>query len=141
MGFNFAQKTAEFKKMKRTLPVVIANMAVKHYRANFRLGGFVDQSLVKWKARSTKDKSDRSRRNRNNPRAILVKTGHLRNSIRARVADWRKIELGAYGVPYAVFHNKGMKPNPKRQFIGRSRKLEKAIRARINKEMTKVLNQ
>ena len=137
MAFNFRRKIQDFKELQRNLPVIIGNMAKNHYTKSFRDQGFTDNGLDPWAQRKSKDKSDR--RSPARPRAILVKTGHLRGSIRVRVATFNAIEIGAYGVPYAVFHNRGTNKLPKRQFIGKSVKLERSIRARIRQEMKKVL--
>ncbi len=130
MPFNFQRKIIEFKLMQRNLPAVIGNMAQRHFVKSFRDGGFTDAALDPWEQRKNKTQ---------NTRAILVKTGHLRNSIRVRVATFQKIEIGSYGVPYAEYHNTGAGRLPKRQFIGRSKVLEKKIKARINLEMKKIL--
>jgi hypothetical protein len=139
MPFNFKKKIADLKKLKKDLPKVIGNMAKRHYVESFRKGGFTDVSFNPWQARKFKDRSDRSRVNSTKSRAILVKTGHLRNSIRVRVATFERIEIGAYGVPYGVFHNNGEGKLPKRQFIGRSRSLNNRIRQRLNQEIKKIL--
>ncbi len=136
MAFNFKQKIKELEQAKRTLPAVIGNMAKRHFVQSFRDGGFTDVSLEPWQARKTKDKSDRRT---TKTRAILVKTGHLRGSIRVRVANFNLIEIGAYGVPYAVFHNTGAGKQPKRKFIGSSATLSRKIMARIDKEIKSVL--
>jgi len=136
MAFNFKQKIKELEQAKRTLPAVIGNMAKRHFVQSFRDGGFTDVSLESWQARKTKDKSDRRT---TKTRAILVKTGHGRGSIRVRVANFSLIEIGAYGVPYMSFHNKGAGKLPKRKFIGSSATLSRKIMARIDKEIKSVL--
>lgn len=130
MPFNFQRKIIEFRLLQRNLPAVIGNMAKRHFVQSFRDGGFTDAALDPWEQR---------KRNPQTARAILVKTGHLRNSIRVRVATFDKIEIGSYGVPYAEFHNTGAGKLPKRQFIGKSKVLEKKIKARIQSEMKKIL--
>jgi len=136
MAFNFKQKIKEFEAQKRNLPAILGNMAKRHFVEGFRKGGFTDINFDPWKERKRKDKSDRNTGTR---RAILVKTGHLRNSIRVRIANFNLIEIGAYGVPYAVFHNTGAGKMPKRQFIGESATLSKKIKLRINKEFKSIL--
>lgn len=135
MPFNFAKKIRGLRKMKRDLPLIIANMAKRHYVDSFRKGGFTDASFSPWQARKSRDRSDRSKVNAGRNRAILVKTGHLRNSIRVRIATFQKIEIGAYGVPYGVYHNKGEGNLPKRQFLGESRQLNYRIKKRIRQAM------
>lgn len=139
MAFNFEQKIKEFQKVKRNLPAQVGNIAKRHFVESFKNQGFTDASLDPWAARKTKDKSDRSPRNRDKPRAILVKTGHLRGSIRIRVATFNLIEIGAYGVPYAKFHNNPTGKGVKRQFIGRSRSLSNKIQRKISQEINKIM--
>lgn len=139
MAFNFKNKIKEIQNLKQHLPAQIGNIAKRHFVDSFRNQGFTDTTLDPWQVRKTKDKSDRNRRNADKPRAILVKTGHLRNSIRVRVATFNLIEIGAYGVPYASFHNKGEGKLPKRQFIGRSRSLDMKIQRKINQEIKKII--
>lgn len=136
MAFNFDRKIKEFMLVKATLPTIIGNIAKRHFVQSFRDGGFTEDALDPWKARKSGDKSDR---NTGTARAILVKTGHLRRSIRVRVASFDKIEIGAYGVPYAKFHNSGGGKLPKRKFIGHSNALNKKIQSRINKEIKSIL--
>jgi len=139
MAFNFEQKIKDFQKLKRNLPAQVGNIAKRHFVESFRNQGFTDASLDPWAVRKTSDKSDRSKRNADKPRAILVKTGHLRGSIRVRVSTFDLIEIGAYGVPYARFHNNPKGKGVKRQFIGRSRLLTKKIKAKISQEINKIM--
>ena len=120
MGFNFREKIAAFKAMKRTLPIVVANAAKNHFLEGFRKGGFTDEGFDPWVKRKTKAK-------RNAGRAILVDTGHLRRSIRVISASFDKIEVGSTGTKYASRHNQGLDGMPKRQFIGKSGQLRKKI--------------
>jgi phage gpG-like protein len=136
MAFNFEQKIREFQLSKRTLPAIIGNMAKRHFVEGFRKGGFTDITFDPWAERKKKDRVDG---NGTNTRAILVKNGHLRRSIRVRVATFSLIEIGAYNIPYAVFHNTGAGKMPKRQFIGESATLNRKIKARINKEFKDIL--
>jgi phage gpG-like protein len=132
MAFNFEQKIQELKRARSTLPIIIGNMAKRHFVKSFRDGGFTDEAFNPWQSRKRSDRNQKTR-------AILVKTGHLRNSIRVRVANYNKIEIGSYNIPYAVFHNKGVGKMPKRQFIGQSSKLSKEIMKRISKEIKEIL--
>lgn len=139
MAFNFKNKIRQFEALKVHLPAQVGNMAKRHFVKSFRDGGFTDAVLDPWQARKTKDKSDKNPRNANKPRAILVKTGHLRGSIRVKTASFRKIEIGAYNIPYASVHNRGLGKMPKRQFIGISILLNRQIQAKINKEIKSIL--
>lgn len=136
MAFNFNRKIKELQKVKANLPAQIGNIAKRHFLQSFRDGGFTDTTLNPWAKRKALDKSDRAR---GDNRALLVKTGHLRGSIRVRLATFQRIEIGAYGVPYAKYHNQGTNKLPKRQFIGRSNALDKKIKAKINREFKTIL--
>jgi phage gpG-like protein len=132
MAFNFQAKIRELQKVHHTLPVRVGNQAKNHFLRGFRNGGFTDATLEPWQSRKRADKNPK-------PRAILVKSGHLRGSIRVRVATFQKIEIGAYGVPYAIFHNNGIGKQPKRQFIGESAVLNRNIRALINRTFKNII--
>lgn len=136
MAFNFEQKLQELKRLKSNLPLIVGNIAKRHFVKSFKDGGFTDVNLDPWAKRKRLDKSDR--RTGTN-RAILVKSGHLRGSIRVKVANFNKIEIGAYGVPYARYHNQGVGKMPKRQFIGQSRLMTRKISKRIKQEIVKIL--
>jgi phage gpG-like protein len=132
MAFNFQAKIQELQRTRQYLPILVGNQAKNHFLRGFRNGGFTDATLEPWAARKKADKNPK-------PRAILVKTGHLRGSIRVKVATFQKIEIGAYGIPYAVYHNQGVGKMPKRKFIGESKTLNRNIRALINREFIKIL--
>lgn len=95
----FSDLAKRFRAYHRTLPRVVSVMAQEHFRRNFRKQGAYTGNggaLEKWAPR--KDGSDRGR-------AILVKTGRLRRSLRtmpkgstARVVN---------DAPYAAIHNRG----------------------------------
>lgn len=130
--WTFNKAVKEFKKQKRTLPRVIGNMVLNHQKQAFRRQGFTDRTLDPWVKRKTKDRSDR--RNKRS-RAILVKSGALRRSLRVKRATFANIRVGSYGIIYSRPHNRGVDPQPKRQFIGQSRVLSKKIEKRIDKEL------
>lgn len=136
MGWNFKKKIRDFKRVKSNLPIVIGNIAKNHYVKSFRDQGFTDKTLNKWQKRSSRNRSDR--RNKAS-RAILVDSGRLRRSIKVGRATFSYIEIGAYGVSYARYHNKGTKKIPKRQFIGESKVVRDSIRKRIRRDIKNVL--
>lgn len=129
---------AEFKQIKNKIkarqPVIMAamaNNAVNHFVKSFDDQGFTDENRIGWVRRE-------SRRD-DNARAILTKSGRLKRSIRVKSVNADKAVIGTGGVPYARIHNEGLDglawgrhrfKMPKRQFIGRSRKLN-----RINKQL------
>lgn len=161
MAISFDNIIREFERTKKKLPVFIGNMAKNHFRNNFREQGFVDEGVQKWRARKRMNKTDRRKYNAamkannagaitekqyntirsNGGRAILVQTGHLKNSINVGVASFEKIEIGTYGITYGVYHNKGTEHLPQRKFMGTSHDLSKKISDRIHKEVRSVLEQ
>lgn len=125
-------------RLKRELPPVIANKAKNHYLEGFRRGGGqTDNSKTGWKARKSMDKQ------RGN-RAILVKSGALRNDLDVRKTTFHEITLGTQDTVYASVHNNGEMSGrgagfqmPQREFLGRSRILDGKIIVLIRRKMKK----
>jgi phage gpG-like protein len=93
------------KRIKKALQSSLNSagvLAVNHFKQSFRDGGFTDNTFVAWKKR--KDKSKKSQ-----GRAILVKSGDLRRSIKATKKNYNNLTLviSTSGVPYAQIHNEG----------------------------------
>jgi len=84
----------------RTWPAVVENLCVDFFQKSFDRQGFLDKSLEPWPAR--KDGSDPGR-------AILIKRGYLRRSIRgkSRTPAAVTIQAGDTRAPYARIHNEG----------------------------------
>lgn len=133
---NFGKIRRKAKKVKAETPRLIAGEAVTHFKRSFRNQGFTDTRLDPWKKRKTSNAADRRTKKR---RAILIDSGDLRRSTRTKRASFRTIQVGAYGVFYARFHNRGAGKLPKRQFIGSSKKLNLAIRELIRRRMEAAL--
>ena len=113
-------------------------MAVNHFTKSFRDGGFTDESLETWKPRK--------RAERGKSRAVLVKSGRLRRSLRSRRFGVLSVKIMT-DVPYARVHNNGERSGrgrgfkmPKRQFIGYSGKLNRQIIAFLDKNIKKQFN-
>lgn len=115
--------------MKRTLPTAIGGIMKAHFENSFKKQGFTDQSFDPWKARKRPEKGKR--------RAILVKSGDLRDSISVRSATFNRIVVGSYGLDYSRRHNRGLRGMPKRQFIGPSKVMNRKIAKLINLELRK----
>lgn len=100
MNNPIAEKLTELARVYKTLPRKIAVAAVNFSKESFRQQGWQDGGLQKWKPRkmTTGRKSDN--------RAVLVKSGRLRRSIRATSVTDRQIVIGT-DVPYAQIHNEG----------------------------------
>ena len=123
-------------KLKRDLPLLVANKAKNHYLEGFRRGGgMTDKSRGGWKQRKKADKQ-RGRR------AILVKSGALRNDVDIRKTTFEEIILGTSDTIYADVHNEGLRAGrgtgfnmPQREFLGKSRALDGKINTLIKKKM------
>lgn len=94
------RKLQDIARMYKVLPRQISITAVNFFKENFRAQAWRDRGAQKWKPRKTKTgrKSD--------TRAVLVKSGRLRRSIRAVSATSKHITIGT-DVPYAQQHNEG----------------------------------
>jgi phage gpG-like protein len=144
--------------INRVLPVTVGALAVKHFKANFQKGGFVNGWLHAWKPAkrllATKIPRRRSKgklvERKKKPASMRYKTllsakNHLRDSImykamRGGVRIYNNVE-------YANVHNAGLRSGrgkgfrmPKRQFMGKSAELDKLVQKTIEKELTKILN-
>lgn len=134
MAFNESRKIKAHrlkveKALKEFIPVMGAD-AQTFFTKSFANQGFTDTSLQKWQPR----KRTRVRGRDDSTRAILVKTGRLRKSLR-RVNKGFKAIVIKTNVPYAVFHNEGTKRLPKRQFVGHSRKLIDSLKVKLNEKI------
>lgn len=135
--FNFDKKFKEFQKLKRDAPRLVGNIALNFFLKSFDDESFSNQSAGSdpWQARKTKTKRDRTAGRRN----LLVQSGALRGSLQVRRANWKRVEIGSYGIIYASRHNQGLKGMPKRQFIGRSAILDRKIKAVLGKALKQIL--
>lgn len=119
--------------------VLMGKTAKTFFYDNFRKQGFDDKTVTKWTPRKKADKRA--------GRAILVKSGDLRRSIRFDTVNKNNLSVRiASDLPYAKIHNDGLMGNawgkapfkmPKRQFIGDSwnlnEKVKKIIVTNLNK--------
>ena len=87
---------------RRQMPVIAGQMAVSHFKSNFRQGGFVDNGLQSWQ------KSKRIGKGKgagNNYKTLLSGRNHLYSSINYIPGDGR---VTVYNdVEYAAIHNEG----------------------------------
>lgn len=96
-SFNFGKVLKNFKALQSTLPKEIATDTVKYFKANFRAQGF-DNGKEKWQPREN---------NKDPGRAILKKSGNLRDAIRVQgTPSFRQI-LIIDSMPYAAINNFG----------------------------------
>jgi len=100
-NFNLREQYNQYKTFMKGLPRQIGNEHVNFAKQSFRRGGFIQDSRVdKWKERKT------NKNRRSSTRAILVKTGRLRRSIRITQIGSTFVRVGS-DVPYAAIHNEG----------------------------------
>jgi phage gpG-like protein len=142
MAKNFKYLQRDFNKFQRKLalfeandfPYIVATEAENHYRASFQNQGFTDRSLKPWKARKN---------NKDSGRAILLKTGELRDSIKAIPSP--KLVRVVSDKAYAKVHNQGGRAGkglsakiPQRQFMGDSEVLSAKILHKANISIHKI---
>lgn len=89
----------QLRRIVRAIPAKIARVAENFSKERFRAQDWLDQGSTPWPARKRKTgkKSDN--------RAILVKSGALRRSIRAHARSMNIIISSS--MPYAQVHNEG----------------------------------
>lgn len=87
--------------VKKQLPRKAAALVVDFFKGRFKRQSWVDAGVEKWPARKGDKKKGRGR-------AILVKSGRLRRSIRAVSVTADRVVIGT-DVPYAKIHNEGEK--------------------------------
>jgi len=134
--FEMAKRVADLKKLvRRDLPRIVGTETVNFSKESFRRQGWQDSGFKKWKPRKN---------NKDKGRAILVKSGDLRRSIKKQVSS-KKVVIYS-NLPYAAIHNYGQRAGrgkgfkmPKRQFLGKSKALDLRIKRIIKKEVDKIL--
>jgi len=146
-SFDFKEKLAALKKLKRTLPREVGEITANFFQDNFTKQGFDDNGVNPWKQVRRRiagtpeykypKKKDLGRRTR----AILVKSGKLRRDIKVRKARFDRIEVGTSRLTkdYASRHNYGEDKMPKRKFIGNSRNLKRKQKSHITNRLDKIL--
>mgnify|MGYP000660444974 CR=1 FL=1 len=83
--------------LQHDAPRIVGVEAKKHIASNFKQQGFVDLPFKKWQERKQKERSRR---------AVLTRTGRLKNSIDYRTYTGR-VRVFSADVPYAEAHNNG----------------------------------
>lgn len=129
--YDFGRIVPRLTEVMNFLPEVMATTAVNYFKDSFRRQGWRDKGLKKWKPRK-----DGSRPGG----AILVKRGHLRNSIRRLLATWPRTEVGT-NLPYAAAHNEGFTGtvNVRAHTRRTSTRVREKYTARSGKERTRTV--
>ena len=107
-SYDWGALRPRFRKVREELPLQLAAVAQNFFVDSFQRQGWYDSlTLKRWQPRA--DESwRRKKKGRRGNRAILVKTGRLRRSIKIRSARFQKIVI-ATDVAYAAAHNYGYK--------------------------------
>lgn len=136
--FNLPQLKRDLRTFRRNIPRIVAEESKNHFVAAFRKGGGqTDRSRSGWKARKPARTPREARRSAG--RAILVRSGNMRDDIKARTVSFRQIKINVIHIPYAIYHNDGTKDLPQREFIGDSRVLERKTERLIDQELERIL--
>ncbi len=94
---DFSKTRTAISDVFSNLPTWAGNAALNFYKDSWRRQGFIDTSFKRWPKRKKEGGSK--------DRAILVKSGQLRRSLRLRVGTtWFEVYSE---VPYAKAHNEG----------------------------------
>lgn len=124
--------------IRRTIPVKMGNAAERHFKDNFRKGGFVDGSLHRWKPSKRIGKAKGAA---GSYKTLLSGRNHLYNSIRHKVLPAKAVVYNK--VEYAAVHNEGLRAGrgkgftmPQRRFMGPS----KTLNDKVNKIITTTID-
>lgn len=124
----FTKLASQYRDMRRKLPVQVSAIAAGEFKENFEWQGYRgDRGFQAWAYRKYSRK--------NIGRAILIKTGRLKRSIRpAATFDYARV---VSNVPYAQAHNEGFKgvvsvPSHRRKSRKGKTYRVKAFRRRLN---------
>ena len=122
---DLSKKVRELAKANEKIAYELALEAKKHFEEGFKKGGGqTDASATGWKRLSSGKKS------------YLTNTGRLRRSLKVRQQRGSYIVITT--VPYAKYNNNA-RYGKQREFIGRSRKLERKMISIIRKKYSKIL--
>ena len=101
---DFEAVVEEISRLMQTLPRQIGAKAERHFKGSFESQGFVNNTLIPWKA----TKSGKRRAFGSASMGILVGTGALKRSIRYMAKrGFVEVTAGGNDVPYARIHNEG----------------------------------
>ena len=130
----FRKLQNQIPQLKRDITKQIVQVEAENFHAdNFRREGFTDRGFTKWQKRKRADKNPKRR-------SLLVKTSALK---RAATRGSANQSLGRvrfkFPAKYMRVHNEGLRAGrgkgfkmPKRQFVGKSWKLQQAVQRKAN---------
>lgn len=94
--------------MRREMPVAAGNIAIRHYKENFRKSGFVNGGLQPWPITKRQQSGGKGAMSNKGP---LLQSGRLMRGVRNSVSDYRVKILN--DIPYAPIHNWGGTTQPR----------------------------
>ena len=151
---EFAKRIENLNKLYPRLPNLAATVAVRFIKDRFRDQNWVSERTEPWPKR--KETLHQAKKNRG--RAVLVKTGRLKRSIR-KIRTTATLAIVGTDVPYAIYHNQGSGKQgtgtfnvatrrentmrsgtlPRRQFIGESTALARLIERQFTAELIRAI--
>ncbi|MFL0089867.1 phage virion morphogenesis protein [Tenacibaculum maritimum] len=103
----FSKLQKEYRKFRRTLPVVVSNIALNDFKTNFKRQGYVNEHGVFIPWRKTSKKKSRTFGRRSKSKGILIGSGRMLRSMRtASTYDEARV---VSNLLYAAAHNEGFK--------------------------------
>jgi phage gpG-like protein len=144
--FNFDKVQRNIEKLKRDLPIVLANDAQRFFNSSFVKQGWdgVNWITPQRKIAGTNAyKYPKKGANARHTRATLVGSGKLRRTVAQSLVSktFQSIKF-IVNLPYAAVHNEGLPIKggrmPQRKFMGDSETLRKLQREKINKAVKSV---
>lgn len=142
--FNFKQIEKGGRTAMERAIILIGNEAKNFFVNSFRVQGFEDKTLEKWKPRKKETK-------RSIGRAILVgPSADLRRSIIREPVNKAQLSVKiSTDLPYAKIHNEGLNglafgkhpfKMPKREFMGNSYKLNEMCKKIVVSQLDKIFS-
>ena len=143
--FGFGKKLENIAKMKRDLPVLLANQAQREFTAAFTDQNFTAGNGQQWQevqrriSGTPEYKYPKTKGLSRRTSPILVRTGKLRRAVSnsIRMATFEKIQL-VVPLDYAKYQNDGTDNIPQRRFMGDGINLRRKQKDLINREIKKV---
>ncbi len=135
----FAKFQSRLAATIRTLPAIVGEAAVNFSQDSFRQQAWSGYSQEVWPKR--KDPTKWGKRDETD-RALLVKTGKLRRSVRITKLMTDRVFIGAGGpdVPYARVHNEGFRGKVTQQVGEHLRRNKKGGKTKVS-AFTRTINQ
>ena len=109
--FNFDRVLQNFNRLKKTMPVKVANATKNYFIKSFTDQSFDGQAWQEVQRRISGTNANKYAKPASKTRAILIQSGKLRRAVSTslRLATFDKIEFLIDGgtIPYAKVHNDG----------------------------------